>query len=358
MASGVVPAAIEYLDAGTVAAAGASFPFERLEPGFLLVLEADGTRQEAERGREELLEAAREDAVAVHAPTAPADVRALWQWRAGVSHAVTAKRGGKLSEDVAVPLDRLAEAIDAVVAVVAISHVLFRTSYIMDAAAVIRRAHEAGALVILDGYQSAGIIPVDVAALGVDFMVGGCLTWLCGGPGGCFLWANPESSARLEPALTGWQAHARPFAFEGSMEYAPGVARWLGGTPPIPALYAASEGPKLVRAAGIEAIRAKSTRQTARLIELADARGYPVAAPRDPARRGGTVAFDVPHAYEVSQYLLSRDIIVDYRPGAGIRVAPHFYTSDEELEGAVQAIDAALATGDWRHHSARRSVVT
>jgi kynureninase len=201
-----------------------------------------------------------------------------------------------------------------------------------------------------------GVVPVDVRVLDVDFLMGGVLKWLCGGPGGSFLWTRPGLD--LRPAVTGWQAHARPFAFEPAMEHAEGAWRWLGGTPAVPALYAAIEGPRLVRAAGLEAIRAKSTRQTARLIELADARGYPVHAPRDPARRGGTVAFDVPHAYEVAQSLLSRDIVVDYRPGAGIRVAPHFYTSDDELEAAVAAIDEILTTGAWRSFAGRRSVVT
>jgi len=142
------------------------------------------------------------------------------------------------------------------------------------------------------------------------------------------------------------------------MEHAAGIGRWLGGTPAIPALYAAAEGPKILRRAGIEAIRAKSMRQTARLIELADARGYQVRAPRDARRRGGTVAFDVPNGYEVSQLLLERDILVDYRPGAGIRVAPHFYTSDDELETVVATIDDVLATGAWRRHAGRSSVVT
>jgi kynureninase len=184
------------------------------------------------------------------------------------------------------------------------------------------------------------------------------LKWLCGGPGGCFLYAAPEASEHLSPALTGWQAHRRPFGFEAEMDYAEGAARWLSGTPVIPALYAATEGPRLVRRAGIEAVRAKSTRQTGRLIELADEHGYTVRAPRDPARRGGTVAFDVPHAYEVAQFLLSRDIIVDYRPNAGIRIAPHFYTSDAELERAVAAVDEALTTGAWQQFGERRSVVT
>ena len=169
---------------------------------------------------------------------------------------------------------------------------------------------------------------------------------------------KPELCEGLAPAFTGWQAHARPFGFELQMEYAEGALRWLNGTPPIPALYAAAEGPRIVREAGVEAVRAKSVRQTARLVELADARGYRVHAPRDPARRGGTVAFDVPHGYEVAQYLLARDIVVDYRPNAGIRVAPHFYTSDDELEACVAAIDAAIETGAWREYEGRRAVVT
>lgn len=252
----------------------------------------------------------------------------------------------------------LEAAIDERTALVAISHVLFRSAYIMDVARICRHAHAAGALVSLDAFHSIGIMPVDVRDIGADFVTGGVLKWLCGGPGGCFLWASPETTAALEPALTGWQAHARPFAFESEMDYAANAFRWLGGTPVIPALYAAIEGPRIIRRAGVEAIRAKSMRQTARLIELADANGYPVHAPRDAERRGGTVAFDVPHAYEVAQALLARGILVDYRPGAGIRMAPHFYTRDEELDAAVSAIAEILSTGEWTSYSGRTSVVT
>src|ERR671928_1243045 len=244
-------------------------------------------------------------------------------------------------DGIGIDLDRLLAAIDERTRLVSVSHVLFRSAFVLDADAICRKAREVGALVSLDAFHSVGVLPVDVKQSGVDFLTGGVLKWLCGGPGGAFLYVSPDVRDRLAPTLTGWQAHARPFAFESDMEYALGAFRWLNGTPVIPALYAAAEGPKCVRRAGIEAIRAKSTRQTTRLIELADARGYPVHAPRDPARRGGTVAFDVPHAYEVAQYLLSRDVVVDYRPGAGIRVAPHFYTSDAELDYCVATIDAA-----------------
>ena len=253
---------------------------------------------------------------------------------------------------------RLHAAIDERTRLVAVSHVLFRSAFIQDADAIVRRAHEMGAVVILDAYHSVGVLPVDVRRTGADFFAGGVLKWLCGGPGGAFLYAAPALRERVAPAITGWQAHARPFAFEPAMEHAAGAWRWLTGTPAIPALYAAVEGPKLLRRAGVERVRAKSARQTAMLIAMADARGYAVRAPRDDARRGGTVAFDVPHGYEVAQALLAREILVDYRPDAGIRVAPHFYTRDDELEAAVGAIDEILAREEWRRFSGARSVVT
>jgi len=254
--------------------------------------------------------------------------------------------------------DRLLAAIDERCRLVAISHVLFRSAYVLDAGRIAAHAHRMGALVSLDAYHSVGIIPVDVASLDVDFLTGGVLKWLCGGPGGCFLWVRPELSATLAPSLTGWQAHEHPFAFDPEMTYATGAWRWLTGTPSIPALFAAVAGPRIVRTAGIDAIRAKSLRQTTRLIELADARGFAVSAPRAAARRGGTIAFDVPHAREVAQALLARDIIVDYRPGAGIRVAPHFYTSDAEVESVVEAIDEILATDAWKRYEGEKLVVT
>ncbi|MGH7665295.1 MAG: aminotransferase class V-fold PLP-dependent enzyme [Gemmatimonadaceae bacterium] len=263
------------------------------------------------------------------------------------------------SEDgISIDTARIVEAIDERTRLVAISHVLFRSAFIVDIDAVCRRAHEMGALVSLDAYHSVGVIPVDVRQTGVDFLAGGVLKWLCGGPGACFLYVAPGVSGQVAPTLTGWQAHARPFAFESEMEYATGAWRWLGGTPAIPALFAGMAGPEIIRRAGVDAIRAKSIRQTARLIELADADGFPVAAPRDPERRGGTVAFDVPHGEEIARFLLSRDILVDYRPGAGIRMAPHFYTRDDEIERAVAAIREALETDAWRSVGERRSVVT
>jgi kynureninase len=261
-------------------------------------------------------------------------------------------------DGISIDIEKLCAAIDERTRLVAISHVLFRSAYIIDVAEVCRRAREVGALVSLDAFHSVGVIPVDVKALGVDFLSGGVLKWLCGGPGGAFLYASPDATRQLAPSFTGWQAHERPFAFEGDMHYAGNAWRWLNGTPPIPALFAAIEGPRIVQRAGIDRIREKSIRQTSKLIELADARGYKVTAPRDVERRGGTIAFDVPHSYGVSQALLAENVIVDYRPNAGIRVAPHFYTSDDELERAVAMIDDIVRTEAWKPFESKRGVVT
>lgn len=253
---------------------------------------------------------------------------------------------------------RLLEAIDERTRLVAVSHVLFKSAFINDANAICEKAHRMGAMVSLDAFHSVGIVPVDVKRSGVDFLTGGVLKWLCGGPGGCFLYVSPAIRDTLAPALTGWQAHARPFAFEERMEYATGAYRWLNGTPVIPALYACAEGVKIIAKAGVDAVREKSIRQTSKLIELAESRGYKVFAPRDSKVRGGTVAIDVPNGYEVAQVLLAREILVDYRVGAGIRVAPYFFNRDDEIETVIGAIDEAIETSAWEKYSGKASVVT
>jgi kynureninase len=278
-------------------------------------------------------------------------------------HALAEKFGARVvvvdSDDgIGIDQEKLLTAIDERTKLVAVSHVIFKSAFVNNAEAICRRAHEMGALVSLDAFHSVGILPVDVKASGVDFLTGGVLKWMCGGPGGCFLYVSPTVRDELAPAITGWQAHARPFAFEEQMEYTSGPFRWLNGTPVIPALYAAREGPLILRRAGMKAIRARSVALTSRLIELADERGFRVNAPRDPERRGGTVALDVQHGYEVAQELLARDILVDYRVGAGIRVAPHFFTRDEEIDEVVGSIAEILESGIWQRFSERTAVVT
>jgi kynureninase len=261
-------------------------------------------------------------------------------------------------DGISIDEEKLLTAIDERTKLVAVSHVLFKSAFINDADKICKRAHDMGALVSLDAFHSVGIVPVDVKQSGVDFLTGGVLKWICGGPGGCFLYVSPRVADTMAPAITGWQAHARPFAFEEQMEYTSGPFRWLNGTPVIPALYACAEGAKILKRAGMRAIREKSMRQTNMLVAMAEERGYRVHAPKDPARRGGTVAIDVDHGYEVAQELLSRNILVDYRVGAGIRVAPHFFIRDDEVKSVVEAIDEILESGAWQRFTERTAVVT
>jgi kynureninase len=245
------------------------------------------------------------------------------------------------SEDgITVPLDRVLAAIDEQTLLVSVSHVIFKSSFIQDLKAITERAHAVGAMVVADVYQSAGTVPVDVRAWGVDFATGGSVKWLCGGPGAGYLYVRRDLWPRLEPRVTGWMAHQRPFAFEPDMQYAEDSYRFLNGTPNIPGMYAARSGYEIIIEVGVPAIREKSRRQTARLIELADAAGFPVRSPRNPDERGGTVTLNVSDGYEITKDLLRRDFLVDYRPGAGIRVAPHFYTKDEELDLIVREIQS------------------
>ena len=245
----------------------------------------------------------------------------------------------------------IVERIDERTLLVPISHVLFRESEIQDVEPIVRRAHEVGAFVILDCYQSAGIVPVDLTALGVDFAVGGSVKWLCGGPANGWLYVRPDLAERLEPTYTGWQAHARPFAFEEEMEYsAAGSTRFLTGTPNPAAHMAGTAGYDLIEEIGVERIRENSLRQTQLLIDLADAARIDVYSRREPERRGGAVILAVPEAAAVYAELESRAILGDFRPGAGIRLGPHFFTTDDEIRFAVQQVVEIVETGAFERH--------
>ena len=255
-------------------------------------------------------------------------------------------------DGITAPLERMLAAIDEETLLVPLSHVLFKSAFLQDALAITERAHEVGALVVLDTYQSAGTVPFSVAELNVDFCTGGSVKWLCGGPGAGYLYVHPRWHDQLEPKVTGWMAHEAPFAFASDLRYAPGIARFLHGSPAIPALYAARSGYRIINEIGVSAIRAKSVRQTQKLFELAEAADLKVTSPRDPDRRGGTLTVAVEHAAAMTQELVRREIIVDYRPGAGIRISPHFYTTDEELEIAINAIRDIIDTRAYAAHEA------
>jgi kynureninase len=237
------------------------------------------------------------------------------------------------------------DAIDERTLLVPVSHVLFKSAEIQPVERIAAKAREHGAYVCLDAYQSAGAVPLDVTALGIEFCVGGSVKWLCGGPGAGYLYVRPDLAERLEPAFAGWQGHARPFAFENEMTPAPGAARFLTGTPNVPANYAASAGYEIVAEIGVDRIRENSMRQTALLVELIDAAGFELTSPRDPAIRGGSVVFLVPDFQAVHAELARREIICDTRPDAGIRFGPHFFTTDDELRFAVAQVQEILESG-------------
>jgi kynureninase len=241
--------------------------------------------------------------------------------------------------------EEIVAAIDERTLLVPITHVIFKTGRIQDVAPIVERAHEVGAYVVLDAYQSVGTVPLDVTALDVDFAVGGSVKWLCGGPGAGWLYVRPDLAATLEPTLVGWQAHARPFGFEPELEYAEGAWRFLTGTPNVPALYSATAGYDVVEEIGVERIRDNSVRQTELLAGLLDEAGFEVVSPRDPERRGGSIVVRVPDAPAVHAELEAREILCDYRPDVGLRIGPHFFNTDEEIERVVSAIREIAGRG-------------
>ena len=255
-------------------------------------------------------------------------------------------------EVVAVEDDRaIVEAIDERTLLVPISHVLFKNAEIQDVEPIVARAHEAGAVVVLDCYQSAGVVPFDLTALDVDFAVGGSVKWLCGGPGAGWLYVRPDLAERLQPTFVGWQGHARPFAFEPELEYAPDARRFLTGTPNVPALYAATAGYDVIEEVGVPRIRERSLKLTSLLIELLDERGIGVGSPRDPERRGGTVLVDTPDHAAVHRELAERGIICDFRPDAGVRLGPHFFNSEDELRHTVEQLADIVDSGAFERHA-------
>jgi kynureninase len=240
-------------------------------------------------------------------------------------------------------LQVLLDAVDERTRLVYVSHVLFRTSTVVDVAAVVDRAHEVGALAMIDGYQAAGTLPVDVVELGADLYVGGSVKYLCGGPGNGWMYAAPHVSPLLEPVTTGWFGQASPFAFDPENAYAPGVARFAGGTPGVPAAYAAEPAYLALAEIGTTAVRERSLSLTQPLLEGALERGWTVRTPHEPHRRGGHVTIDPGDAQRVHDELITRGFVVDHRPGVGLRISPHFYNTLDEVHAVLAEIEAIRA---------------
>ncbi|MFK7740766.1 MAG: aminotransferase class V-fold PLP-dependent enzyme [Planctomycetota bacterium] len=260
-----------------------------------------------------------------------------------------ARHGAKLvrvpaaADGISTDGQQIADAIDETTLIVAIDHVMFRSSAIVDIEPILAKANKVGAFVVLDTFHSVGIVPLELKQWGVHAAVGGALKWLCGGPGNCFLYVDPDRAKDMEPAFTGWAAHKDPFAFSpNGQDYRDDGGRFFTGTPNVPALSAGRAGIEIVASAGKHAVRERNQMLTELLIEHADACELPLRSPRDADKRGGHVALDVPHGYEVCQALAAMDIVVDYRPDAGLRIAPHFYNTVGEVEQCVQAIRAIL----------------
>lgn len=249
-----------------------------------------------------------------------------------------------------IPLDRFLAAIDEETLLVPFSHVLFKSAFLQNARAITERAHEVGAMVVLDAYQSAGTVPFNVSELNVDFATGGSVKWLCGGPGAGYLYVRPDLQGQLQPKTTGWMAHEEPFAFATDLRYASDIRRFLHGSPAIPALYAAQSGYRIINEIGVDRIRQKSVRQTTRLIALAEAAGFEVTSPKDANDRGGTITVGHPDAAAITKELIRREFICDFRPGAGVRISPHFYTSDDELELVIREMKTIRDTRAYATH--------
>lgn len=241
--------------------------------------------------------------------------------------------------------EALCAAVDERTQLVLTSHAYFRSGALQDIAAVTRAAHRQGALVMVDGYQAAGALPVRAREVGFDFYVGGCHKWLCGGPGAGYLYVRPGLHQQLVPRLTGWFGLSDPFAYTpdtGTGTPHEGILRFLGGTPNVPAFYAAREGIRTVLEVGVDNIRAYSQQLTQQILVEAQKRGLTVRSPEAPERRNGMVCIDFPTSQAVCRQMQKEEILTDWRPDCGLRISPHFYNSGEDIEGFFAALDRLL----------------
>lgn len=247
-------------------------------------------------------------------------------------------------DGITVPLENILAAIDETTALVALSHTSFRSSYRVDAKAIVDRAHRVGALVLLDVYQSAGAVELDANGWGVDFLIGGTIKWLCGGPACGYLYVRPDLQRDLKPRLTGWVAHDAPFEFAPApMRYAGSVRRFAQGTPSIPALYSVLPGLQIIEEVGIATIAGESRRRTELMIEFALERGWKVNSPHDVNHRGGSVMIGVDDGPAMVERLAEKKVFADCRPGVGLRISPHFFNTDEEVHEALRVLSGLIA---------------
>jgi kynureninase len=242
-----------------------------------------------------------------------------------------------------VPVEDYVNAIDEDTALVIVNRVLYRTSSLIDARLICQAAREAGAWTFVDDFHGAGIIPVNVHDLGCDFYATGVLKWLCGGPGLTFLYARRDLLPELEPAVTGWFATREPFSFDlQHLDYHPSARRLEHGTPAAPVAFIAQGGLDIITEVGPARIRERQQDLVDYLISRADEAGLPVRSPRDRDARGGLVNIGVgTDAEKVCHALLERDVCTDYR-GDGIRVSPHFFNTEADIDRLFEGLREIL----------------
>jgi len=240
-----------------------------------------------------------------------------------------------------IPTESIIAAITERTAIAVISHAYYVSGAIADVRTIQAHCRRVGALLCLDAYQTTGTYPYDVREWDLDVVTGGSHKWLCGGPGCGWIYVKPELRDLFRPAVTGWMAHAQPFDFEDApIRYADSMYRFAHGTPTIPGYVVAECGHKLIAQIGIGRIREHNLRLTTRLADAALERGLRVNTPLDPPARTGWIGIDFDGADRVCRALIARRVFIDYRPGCGLRVSPHFYTTDDEIERFFRELDA------------------
>src|SRR5690349_13428284 len=264
----------------------------------------------------------------------------------------------------AVSAESVVEALDRSVAVVVLSHVAYRSGALLDLPAITAAAHEAGALVLWDLSHSGGSVPVGLAAAAADLAVGCTYKYLNGGPGSpAYLYVRSDLQAQLRQPIQGWFGAADQFAMPAVYEPAPGIDRFLVGTPPVLSLVGVEEGVRVLAEAGIDRLRAKGQAMTAYLVTLADAwlapLGFRLASPRDPALRGSHVSLEHPQAWQVCQALLDRGVVPDYRTPDRLRLGPAPLTTHfAEVYDALAVIRDVVSSGAHRGYPSEIARVT
>lgn len=240
-----------------------------------------------------------------------------------------------------VATERIVAAITEKTAIAVISHAYYVSGALADIRTIQARCRDTGALLCVDAYQTTGIYPYDAVEWDLDLVTGGSHKWLCGGPGCGWIYLKPSLLERFRPAVTGWMAHARPFAFEAAPTvYAPSMYRFGHGTPTIPGYVVAEPGHAMIRSLGVGRIREHNVRLTQKIVAMALERGLRVNSPLEPERRTGWIAIDFEGAEEACRRLIERRVFVDYRPGCGIRIGPHFYTDDVEIDEFFKSLES------------------